>query len=250
MQKFDFLSRASALILMLGVVCLSAGCMSMPPLPSMAIAPPTLKGCELGPSDELLADLSLAKSYLAKGTLPSLQPKLQGQVSGIEQRLAKMEEVRNKTNYIVLVQKISELNQQSADADSEGQDQLQAERDRQGMRNIEAQQYNAMSGPDALTSKDSRGSNQETTTYKGQVRESIVAQQKLENARSGIALSMGEENRMKKQRIEQRKAQLLAENPNFTQAKVFISDESDAISTNYWPALKVTLSEIAQSTKK
>jgi hypothetical protein len=246
----DVFKRASSVVLMLGVVYLSAGCMTLPPLPSMAVAPPTLKGCELGPSNELLADLSLGKSYLAKGVSASLQPKLQGQVSDLEQRLAKMEEVRKKSNYHVLVKKIGELNQQIAELGGEGLAIEQAERDRQGMRNLEAKQYNAMSGPDVISSKDSRGSYQETNTYKGQVRESVVAQQRLDNARSQIASSMAEEDRMKIQRIERSKVQLLIENPNFIQGKAFISAESDAIATQYWPALKTTLAELAQNSNK
>lgn len=250
MQKIDFFNRVSSLTLMASVVCLSVGCMTMPPLPSMAVAPPTLKGCELGPSNELLADLSLGKSYLAKGASASLQPKLQGQVSDLEQRLANMEEVRKKSNYLVLVKKIGELNQQIAELGGEGLSIEQAERDRQGMRNLEARQYNAMSGPDVVTSKDSRGSYQDTTTYKGMVRESVVAQQRLADASSQIAWGMEQENLIKIRRLEVSKVQLLIENPNFVQGKAFIAAESDAIATQYWPALKTTLAELAQNSNK
>jgi hypothetical protein len=239
----------SVLVLIAGFIL--TGCGSKIVEPDFGTAPATLKGCEFGPSDELIADLNKAETYLSKGVARALQPKLQAQVSDIVQRLGRMEDVRKQTNYIATVNKQGNLNQERLDAARENVDQLKSLRNRQGMLDLEARQYNAMSGPDVIVTKDSRGSYQETKTFKGQTRDSVLTNQKFGNdAISALAKATAQENAATQTKLDQKQQELLSGNPNFEQVKAFISDESDTISMVLWPALKVTLSEVEQGNKK
>lgn len=219
--------------------------------PSIATAPPTLKGCEFGPPNELLADLELGQSYLSKSAASAIEIKLQDQMSDIVQRLASMEEVRKKTNYVANIKRAGDINQAALDEANENRADLQRLRDRQGMLALEARQYNAMSGPDVIISKDSRGSYQETNTYKGMQRDSVIANQNSgASANEGLSAAYASQHQDKLLKIAKEQQQFLAGNPNFAQVKAYISSESDVISEQLWPALKITLSEVAQGNKK
>lgn len=238
-----------ALVLIAGFTLTACGSKIVDP--DFGTAPATLKGCEFGPSDELIADLNKAETYLSKGVAHALQPKLQVQVTEIVQRLARMENVRNQTNYIATVNKQGDLNQARLDEARENLDQLKSLRNRQGMLDLEARQYNAMSGPDVIVTKDSRGSYQETKTFKGQTRDSVLTNQKFGNtAISALAAANAQERAAAQANLDRQQQQLLSGNPNFEQVKAFISDESDAISMELWPALKVTLFEVEQGNQK
>lgn len=267
-------------VLIICVVTFISGCVAVND-PLIGKAEATLKGSEFGPSDELLADIHKAELYIkenenvlqqlkaanfyeisekasvrgmtdefngdstrAQATynyyakLPLNQGKLKSQLSDVVQRLVKMEEVRKQTNYVQLVKTQGAQNERMRQAQLANTNSLQS------ALNNNANFYKSLgSGPDVIRYKDSRGSYQDTTTFKGQVRESTIANQRMAEEQ----LKRGNEALANERQDAARSQQaFLDRNPGLSEVKDYISGESDIISDKLWPALKVTLAELGQ----
>ena len=273
-------SRLNQLLLICCIAASLSACVAVnDPLIGQATA--TLKGSEFGPSDELLADIHKAELYIkgnedvlqqlkaanfydmaeqksvksmtdefngdsrrAQATyhyyakLPLNQTKLKSQLSEVVQSLVRMEEVRKKTNYVQLVKTQGAQNERMRQAQLANTNSLQSD-----MRNSTNFYKSLGNGPDVIRYKNSNGSYQDTTTFKGMNRESTIANQKNIAFQLALAEKADAEERQNAARTQQ---DFLNRNPGLTEIKSYISGESDNISEKLWPALKATLAEIIQ----
>ncbi|MEO8298549.1 MAG: hypothetical protein ABI574_12145 [Burkholderiales bacterium] len=264
-------------LLLAAATTLTACGTSTDPLIGQAAA--TLKGCEFGPPDDLLADLKKAEAYIRENSvafkglndagffqtsreaavksmtdefngdaaraqatyayyaeLPVNQDKLKLQFLGITERLARMEQVRRKSNYVALVRAQGKLNEELKAAQRANTDYLE----RQQASN--ANFYRALgSGPDKIIWKDSRGSTQTDTTFKGQVRENTLQSGKALEDRIERARQDNQQARQEASLAQQR---FIDGNPNLSDVKDYMARESDAVSLKAWPELKRTLAEL------
>lgn len=273
-QRLTGAALAGAALAMLGACATGS---ATDPLIGQAAA--TLKGCEFGPPDALLADLKLAEvlirenqavfqqlnqagfyqlprevavksmtdefngdtrraqaTYAYYAELPVNQDKLKLQFLGITERLSRMEQVRRKSNYVALVRAQGKLNEDLKAAQRANTDFLE----RQLASN--ANFYKSLgSGPDRIISKDSRGSYQTETTFKGQVRDNTIQSGQALEDRIGRARQDNDQARLEASRAQQR---FMDGNPGLNEVKDYMARESDAVSLKAWPELKRTLAEL------
>lgn len=247
--------------------------------PLIGNAPATLKGAEFGPSDELLADIRTSEILIKENAtvlrqlneghfyqkiekdlvdgmtaefqgdrkraqatyayyiqLPVNQTKLKSQLSDIIEHLNSMETVRQKTNYIQLVKTQGQQNEKLREAQMANTNSLR------GALANNANFYKSLgSGPDVIRYKNSRGSYSDETTFKGQVRENTLTNQKLLEAQLKNAEAIVASEQAAAVRAQQN---FLQRNPDLKELRSYISTESDLISEKLWPALRSTLAQL------
>jgi hypothetical protein len=190
-------------------------------------------------TDEFNGDARRAQAtYAYYAELPVNQDKLKLQFLGITERLARMEQVRRKSNYVALVRAQGKLNEDLKAAQRANTDFLE----RQLASN--ANFYKSLgNGPDRIIYKDSRGSYQSEATFKGQVRDNTLQSGKALEDRIGQARQDNDQARVEASRAQQR---FMDGNPGLNEVKDYMASNSDAISLKAWPELKRTLAELEQ----
>ena len=249
--------------------------------PLIGHAEATLKSCEFGPSDELVADMKKAETYVKfnqqaldglrsanfyalteKEAVQSMTDEFNGDAARAQATYryyaalpANQDALRSQLYEIIQrLRGMEQVRKQTnyvalVKAQGESNERMKqaaiANTDRlQNALDNNANFYNALgSGPDIIRSKDSRGSYQDEVTYKGRVREQTIASQK--RAEEDLMRGQAEVERERREAEKNQRA-FLQRNQSLPEVKKYISTESDLISEKLWPALKKTLANLDQ----
>lgn len=279
MRLYFHIHAARILAICISIVSLN-GCVAVDD-PMIGRAEATLKSCEFGPSDELVADMKKAETYVKLN-----QEVLEGLRSANFYSLTEKEAVKSMTdefngdterakatyryyadlpaNQDTLRGQLYEIIQRLVGMEKVrqqtnyvslvvAQGEINERKKRAALANTNNLQnaldtnanfYKSLgSGPDIIRSKDSRGSYQDEVTFKGQVREQTIASQK--RAEEDLLRGQVEVERERRE-AEQNQRAFLQRNQSLPEVKKYISTESDLISEKLWPALRKTLANLDQ----
>lgn len=279
-MRLHFHSHAAKILaICISIVSLN-GCVAVDD-PMIGHAEVTLKSCEFGPSDELVADMNKAETYvkLNQEALEGLRRANFYSVTEKEAVLSMTEEfngdaARAQATYryyadlpanqdalrsqlyeiihrLVGMEKVRKQTNYVALVKAQGeinerkkQAALSNTNRLQNALDTNANFYKSLgSGPDIIRSKDSRGSYQDEVAYKGRVREQTIAS--LKRAEEDLMRGQAEVERERRE-AEQNQRAFLQQNQSLPEVKKYISTESDLISEKLWPALKKTLANLDQ----
>lgn len=247
--------------------------------PLIGQAAATLKGCEFGPPDELLADLKKAEVYIQENNtafqglnaagffqtprdvaLKSMTDEFSGDAKRAQATYAyyfdlPVNQDKLKLQFLGITERLVRMEQVRRKSNyvalvrAQGklnEDLKAAQRantdflERQLASN--ANFYKALgSGPDKIIWKDSRGGYQTETTFKGQVRENTLQSGKALEDRIERARQDNDQARLEASRAQQR---FMDGNPSLADVKDYMAKQSDAISLQAWPELKRTLADL------
>ena len=246
--------------------------------PLIGKAEATLKGCEFGPPNELLADLKKAEAYLTanEAALKELQAanffkmseddaikSMKAEFGGDEKRAqatyayytnlpVNQGKLALHLNDISQRLKVMEQVRKKSDyaAKVKTQGKLNEEAKQAQLANTaylenqyaaNANFYNGLQGYDYVQTRNRYGSTTTETTFKGKVREQTLQREKLLEAQIKQAR---QNNETAKQEALNAQESFGKNSGNFSEVKNYISSQSDFITSKAWPDLKSTLSQI------